>query len=145
MEHSHWERSHWVFLLWSCSPVNVLCYVPFHPLCGLTKYTVVGTALGPALSVGMQAIGLVDSPALFSPSHCCRCTELMSQDCSSCAVFVHLWKLWRQFELCSCPTPTCTCPQSPQLLKPDCTSCKSTFCPFGCFTGTEFRKLSAEV
>ena len=83
MENSHWERSHCVVLLWSCSPVNVLCCVPFRLLCRLTKYTVAGTALRPTLTAGMPAIGLVDSQELFSPGHWCRSTEVRSQDCSS--------------------------------------------------------------
>ena len=65
--------------------MNVLCCVPFHPLCGLTKYTVVDKALSPTLSVGMLAVGPGDSQALFSPSHQCISTEVRSQDCSSCA------------------------------------------------------------
>ena len=65
--------------------MNVLCCVPFHLLCVLTKYTIVGTALSPALTVGMLAIGPGDSQALFSPGHWNRSTEVRSQDCSSCA------------------------------------------------------------
>ena len=41
----HWERSHWVFFLWRCSLVNMLRCVPFHPLCRLTKYTVLALLL----------------------------------------------------------------------------------------------------
>ena len=63
--------------------MNVLYYFSFCPLCGLTKYTVVGTALSPALTVGMPAIGLGDSHVLFSPGHQCRSTEVRFQDCSS--------------------------------------------------------------
>ena len=63
--------------------MNVLCCVPFRPLCGLTKYTVVGTALGPTLTVGVRALGCSDSQALFSPGHSHRSTEVRSQDCSS--------------------------------------------------------------
>ena len=63
--------------------MNVLCCVPFQPFCGLTKYTVVGSALGPTLTVGMLAIGAGDSQVLFSPGHQCRSTEVTSQDCSS--------------------------------------------------------------
>ena len=48
-------------------------------------YTVVGTVLGPTLTVGTPAIGPGDSQALFSPGHQCRSTEVSSQDCSSCA------------------------------------------------------------
>ena len=62
----------------------MLCCVPFRPLCGLTKYAVVGTALGLTLTVCMPAVGPGDSHALFSCSHWCRSTEVRSQDCSSC-------------------------------------------------------------
>ena len=74
LEHSPWERS--------CSPVSVLCCVPFLSLCGLTKYTVAGTAFGPTLTVCMLAIDPVDSQVLFAPGHQCRYTEVRSQDCS---------------------------------------------------------------
>ena len=57
LERSCWDRGHWVFLLWSCPPGNVLCGITCHPLCGLTTYTVVGIALSPTSIVGMQAIG----------------------------------------------------------------------------------------
>ena len=63
--------------------MNVLCCVPFHPLCRLTKYTVVGTALDPAVTVGMPTIGPGNSQALFSPGHWCRSTEVRSQNCIS--------------------------------------------------------------
>ena len=66
--------------------MSVLCCFPFHPFCGLTKYILVGTALIPALTVCMLAVGLGDSQALFSPGHWCRSTEVKSQDCSSCAL-----------------------------------------------------------
>lgn len=52
--------------------MNVLCFVPFRPLCGLTKHT----ALGPTLTVGMLATGPGDSQALSSHLlvwiHCCQ-------------------------------------------------------------------------
>ena len=77
--------------------VNVLCSVPFRPLCGLTKYTVVGTALGPTLTMGMPAVGSGDSQALFSPGHWHSSTEVRSQDYSSRAPgpAVELWKQLR--------------------------------------------------
>ena len=62
--------------------MNALCCAPFCPLCGLTKYTVVGTALSLPLTVGMLATGPGDSQ-VFSPGHCHRYTEVRSQDCSS--------------------------------------------------------------
>lgn len=66
-----WDEVSWIGALplgrkplsiffYSCSPMNVLCCVPFHPLCGLTKYTLVGTSLGPAVTVDMLGIGPVD-------------------------------------------------------------------------------------
>ena len=61
----------------------VLCCVAFHPFCDLSDYTVVDTALGPALTVGMPAIGPGVSQTLFSPGHQRRSTEVRSQDCSN--------------------------------------------------------------
>ena len=61
----------------------MLCCVTFHPLCRLTNYTIVGTALGPSLTVSMPAIGPGVSQALFSPSHQHRSTEARSQDYSN--------------------------------------------------------------
>lgn len=63
--------------------MNVVCCVTFHPLCRLTNYTIVGTVLGPALTVSMPATGLAVSQALFSPCHQHRSTEARSQDCSN--------------------------------------------------------------
>lgn len=73
-----------VFLHRSCSLVSVLCCVTFHLLCGLTKYTIVGIALGPTLTVHMPAIGPGDSLVLFLPGHWHRSTEVWFQDFSSC-------------------------------------------------------------
>ena len=59
--------------------MNVLCRVTFSPLCGLTKYTVVGVALNPTLTLHM----LVSGPGVsqvISLGHQCRCTELRTQD-----------------------------------------------------------------
>ena len=47
--------------------MGVLCCVTFHPLCEFSDYTVVGTALGPFLTVGIPAIGPGVSQTLFSP------------------------------------------------------------------------------
>ena len=47
------------------------------------KYTVVGTVLGPALTIGMPAIGPGVSQALFSVGHQHRPAEVRSQDCGS--------------------------------------------------------------
>ena len=72
-----------VFLHRSYSLVSVLCCVTFHLLCGLTKYTIVGTALDPTSTVRMSAIGPSVPQALFSQGHQCRSTEDRSQDLSS--------------------------------------------------------------
>ena len=66
----HWE-------LFTCEH-PLLC--SFHPLCRLTNYTVVGTALSPTLNVGTLVIGLGIFQALFSPGHQCRSTEVRPQD-----------------------------------------------------------------
>ena len=60
----------------------VLCCVTFHPLCELSDYTAVGTALNHTLSMGMPAIDPGVSQMLFSPGHQHRSTEVRSQDCS---------------------------------------------------------------
>ena len=54
----------------------LLC--PLLPVNELTKYNVVGGVLGPTLTVGMPAIGLGDSQALFSSGHWLRSTEVRS-------------------------------------------------------------------
>ena len=63
--------------------MGVLCCVTFHPLCELSDYTVVGTALGHTLTMGMLAVGPGVSQTLFSPGHQHRSTEVRSQDCSN--------------------------------------------------------------
>ena len=63
--------------------MGVLCCVTFHPLCELTSYTVVGTALGHTLTVGVPAVGPGVSWTLFSPGHQSRSTEVRPQDCSN--------------------------------------------------------------
>ena len=79
-ELSPWERSHWAFLPRSCSPTDILCCVPFQPLCRLTNYTVAGTALSPTFSVGMLVTGLGIFQALLPPGHQCRSTAVRPQD-----------------------------------------------------------------
>ena len=63
--------------------MGVLCCVTFHPLCELSNYTVVGTALSPMLTMGIPTIGPGVSQTLFSPGHQHRSTEVRSQDCSN--------------------------------------------------------------
>lgn len=60
----------------------VFCWVTFHSFCGLTKYTAVGTALDPTLTIYVLVIGPGVSQALFSPGHQCRSTEVRTQGCS---------------------------------------------------------------
>ena len=43
-----------------------LCCVPFHPLCEISDYTVVGIALDPTLTMAMPAIGPGVSDVVFS-------------------------------------------------------------------------------
>ena len=98
--------------------MNVFCCVPFCPQCELTKYTVVGIALGPALTVGMLAISPGDSQALFSASHWCRSIEVRSQDCSSYALGPTVEAMEAARTVVR-PNPCLDDPQSLQLLKPD--------------------------
>ena len=63
------ERSPWVFLLRSSPPGSAFCAVTRHPSYGLTKYTVVGTALSPTSTVRMQAVSPGVPQALCSQSH----------------------------------------------------------------------------
>lgn len=44
-------------------------YHHLSPICGLTKYIVIGTAPGPASTIGMQSVGLGDPQVLCSQSH----------------------------------------------------------------------------
>ena len=60
------------------------------------------------------------------------------------AVVMHLaprWELWRQLRPWPGPAPTCTCPQSPQLLTLDTFQLWALTCP----AGAEFMKPVAEV
>ena len=65
------------FLLWICSPVKVLCCVPFTCCVGLQSI-ISGTALGPALIMGMLTVDLGDSQALFTSGHQHKSTEVRS-------------------------------------------------------------------
>ena len=76
----------------------LLC--PLSPLlCGLTKYTLFGTVLGPTLTVGVLAIGPSD------PQTCCfhqaMGTDPLKSDPKT-AIVMHLdplCELWRQLRL----------------------------------------------
>ena len=114
-----WKRSHWVFLH-RCFPP--LCSVVYHPLCMLTKYIAVGTALDPASAMGMQVIGLDVPQVLCSHSHQCRTTEVRHQERSySQKISMHSCTSGPAVEvIVSAQTPA---PpphaQSPQVLSPD--------------------------
>ena len=116
LEHSHWERSYGIVLLWSCSPVSMLCCCLLSPFVWVHKFTVVAFALSLTLTVGVWETGPGDSWMLFSPRHWCRSTEVRPQGCNSCVVVTQLWELWRQLEPWSGPISTYRCPQ---LLKSD--------------------------
>lgn len=62
------------FLLWICSPVNVLCCVPLTCCVGLQSI-VSDTALSPALIMGMLTVDLGDSQALFTAGHQHKSTQ----------------------------------------------------------------------
>lgn len=64
--------------------MSVLCYVTFHPLCWLTNYAVVGTALSPTLTMGMLATCLGISQVPFSLGYQHRSIEVRFQDCYNC-------------------------------------------------------------
>ncbi|XP_007469854.1 PREDICTED: disintegrin and metalloproteinase domain-containing protein 5-like, partial [Lipotes vexillifer] len=85
----------------------------------LTSYTVVGTALGPTLTVGVPAVGPGVSRTLFSPGHQSRSTEVRPQDCSNHGSGPAVGATGTA-QILACPNPPmCTCPQSLQLLKLD--------------------------
>ena len=102
LELSCWERSQWVFLPWSCSLWTVFCAVACHPQCGLTTYTVVGTALSPASTMAKPAIGPgVNQMLSLQRRSSQRSTEFRYQ----IAVVMHLdppWKVWKQPRSQSC-------------------------------------------
>ena len=87
-------------------------------MCGFIKCTIVGTALSPTLTVGLSVIGPGMSQVLFSLGQQCISTELGLRIILS-VLLALLWDLWKQLRLWPEPAPTCMCPQSPQLLKPD--------------------------
>ena len=70
--------------------MNVFCCSPFYQLYGLTKYTAVGTALGPAFTVDVPGTGLIILRHCF---HSATGTGTMKLD-SNTAVVVHLDPLW---------------------------------------------------
>ena len=98
--------------------MGVLCCVTFHPLCELSDYTVVGTALSRTLTVGMPATGPGVSQVLFS-----LITSIDPlKSGPGMAVLMDLdplWALWGQLRVWPGATPACMCPQSLQPLKLD--------------------------
>ena len=63
----HCKSGHWVFFLWNCLPAIVLLF-PLSQIMWAHKYTIVGTALSPVLTVDVQAVGFDESQVLFLPS-----------------------------------------------------------------------------
>ena len=87
------------FLIQSYFHVSVFCCVPFYLLYGLTKYTVVGTALGPAFTVDLPGTGLI---TLRHGLHPATSTGPLMSDPSIAGVVCldPLWKIWSQLKLC---------------------------------------------
>lgn len=96
--------------------VGVFCYVIFNLLCKLSDYSVVGTAFGPSLTVGLLAIGPDVSQMLFLPGHQHRSTEVRFKSCSNMNMDL-LWALCGQLRLWPDTTLACMLPQSLQVLK----------------------------
>ena len=98
---------------------------------GFTKYTAVGTALGPASTIGMLEISPGDLRWCFHKAT----TVVTLRDLP--------WELWRQPR--PWPSLACMgiCPQSPQSQTHP--SCGGTQCPLGCPAGAEFTRLAAVV
>ena len=75
--------------------MNVFCCSPFYLWYGLTEYSVVGTALGPAFPVDMPGTGLITLRHCFHPAT--STCPLMSD--SSTAVVMCLDSLWESMPL----------------------------------------------
>ena len=82
------------------------------PMCGLTGYTVVGTALSPVVTLGRPVVGPGVSQALFSPGHQHRSLTMFRY-------LSPLWELWWQLRHWPSPALVCIHSQSPHLLRPD--------------------------
>ena len=89
--------------------MGVLCCVTFNPLCVLSGHTVVDTALGPTLTVGMLVIGPGVSQTLFSQGQQHRSTEFRSQECNNYGSGPAVDAMG-QLRLWPGPTPMCMCP-----------------------------------
>ena len=126
--------------------MTVLCFVPFHPLCGLTKYIVVSSVCSPTLTVSMSAVGPGDSQALFSPGHWCRSTEVRSQGTAVACPWTCSGSSYPGSSDSGLAQPLCVCAHNANSCESQtCLSCWSACYPFRYFTGGEFRKLLAEV
>lgn len=55
-----------IILPLDCPLESVLFHVVYHLLCRITKYSIVGTTLGPASTVGIAALGSSVPQELFS-------------------------------------------------------------------------------
>ena len=141
---SHWETNPCIFLLWDCSPVSMLCCIPFCPLYRLTNYTSAGTTFGPTLTVGIQVNGPVISQAFISPAHWHKHTKVRSQDCSSCAPGPTVGAV-ETAQILAWPSPHVDVPTNPNLLQPDPSQLKEHLFSVEMLCSTEFRKLSGEV
>lgn len=90
----------------------MLCVATCHLLCGLTKYTVIDTALNPALTMGMPAISPGIPQVLFSQSHQHRSvgTNPLKSGTSTTVVMKldPSWELKKQPRLWPGPVSTCT-------------------------------------
>lgn len=118
-------------------PVGVFFCVIFNLLYKLSDYSVVGTAFGPSLTVGLLAIGPDVSQMLFLPSHQHRSTEVRFKSCSNMNLDL-LWALCGQLRLWPDTTPACMWAQSLQVLKLGLSCYKSTHYLFRCFVSSEF-------
>ena len=123
--------------------VNGLCCVPFGLLCGFTKYSVAGTAPGLTFTMGMLVVDPGDSQAFFHRAASAEPLRQVPGWLQSCT--------WICYGSCrgssdsTLPIPPCLrADKAHSCSSQNFPSCRST-CPFRCFTGTKFRKPSAEV
>ena len=93
-----WEKSHWVFLCWTYPSGSTLCGATCYPLYWRTGYTVLGTALGPASIVEMQAISLGAPQVLCWQNQQCRSVTIdILRSGTRTAVITYLDLLWRRW------------------------------------------------
>lgn len=141
---SHWETNPWVFLLWDCTPVSVLCCIPFCPLYRLTNYTSAGTTFDPTLTVGIQA----NRPYSFSGVLFTRSltqTHLgQVPGLQYCAPGPTVGAV-ETTQILAWPSPYVNVPTNPNLLQPDPSQLKEHLFSVEMLCSTEFRKLSGEV